>query len=212
MTSIRFKGCDLSRTSGLMRGTPSKVLKRATTIVNASSIAPCASLKVHGMTQGFMLHSIDSAGDPLLPALRELLLEYQRWLGIDLCFQDFDSEMAQLPGDYAPPDGRLYIALIAGEPAGCIALRRHDDAAQTNSGEMKRLYLRPAYQGQGLGKLMAQHIISDAKQIGYARLLLDTLPQMQAAQGMYEALGFKDTEAYVYNPVPGTRYMALTLS
>jgi putative acetyltransferase len=194
-----------------MRGTPSKLLQRAGTIVNGSSIANDRSRKVLSMTQGLMLHLIDSPRDTWLPALRELLLEYQRWLGIDLCFQDFEQEMAQLPGSYAPPNGRLYIALIAGQPVGCIALRRHDDAAQTNSAEMKRLYLRSAYQGQGLGKLMAQHIISDAKQIGYSRLLLDTLPQMQAAQGMYETLGFQDTKAYVYNPVPGTRYMALTL-
>jgi putative acetyltransferase len=163
------------------------------------------------MTQGFMLHSIDSCNDALLPALRELLLEYQRWLGIDLCFQNFDSEMAQLPGDYAPPDGRLYIALIAGEPAGCVALRPQDAASPARSGEIKRLYLRPAYQGLGLGKLMMQHIIGDARQIGYARLLLDTLPQMQAAQGLYDALGFQDTAPYVYNPIPGTRYLALQL-
>jgi GNAT superfamily N-acetyltransferase len=159
------------------------------------------------MTQGFSLELIGIPAHPQLPALRELLLEYQRWLGIDLCFQDFEREMAELPGAYAPSDGRLYLAWVGSELAGCIALRRHD----AQSGEMKRLYLRPAYQGRGLGKLLAQHIIADAKQIGYQRLLLDTLPIMQTAQAMYAKLGFQETQAYVYNPVEGVRYMALEL-
>ncbi len=159
------------------------------------------------MTQGFTLQLIDVPAHPQLPDLRELLLEYQRWLGIDLCFQDFEREMAELPGAYAPPDGRLYLAWMGSELAGCIALRRHDD----QSGEMKRLYLRSVYHGQGLGKLLAQHIIADAKQIGYQRVLLDTLPMMQAAQAIYAKLGFRETQAYVYNPVEGVKYMALAL-
>jgi putative acetyltransferase len=164
-------------------------------------------LKVMRMLPAFCLESITSADHPLLPALRELLLEYQRWLGIDLCFQDFEREMAQLPGDYAAPAGRLYVARVDSAVAGCVALRRHD----AHSGEMKRLYLRPAFQGQGLGRLMAQHIVADARQAGYERLLLDTLPMMHAAQGLYASLGFKDTAAYVHNPVEGVRYMALPL-
>lgn len=159
------------------------------------------------MTQGFSIQLIDAPNHPQLPALRELLLEYQRWTGVDLCFQDFEREMAELPGAYAPPDGRLYLAWVGRELAGCIALRRHD----AQSGEMKRLYLRPAFQGQGLGKLLAQHIIADAKQIGYQRILLDTLPIMQNAQAMYAKLGFKETQAYVFNPVEGVKYMALEL-
>ncbi len=159
------------------------------------------------MAQGFSLQLLDTTDHPQLPALRELLLEYQSWLGIDLCFQDFEREMAQLPGAYAPPDGRLYLAWAGAELAGCIALRRHDAQAA----EMKRLYLRPVFQGQGLGRLMAEHIIADARQIGYRRLLLDTLPIMQSAQALYVKLGFREAEAYVYNPVAGVKYMALTL-
>lgn len=162
---------------------------------------------MHSMTQGFSLQLIDAPAHPQLGALRELLLEYQRWLGIDLCFQDFEREMAELPGAYAPPDGRLYLAWVGSELAGSIALRRHD----VHCGEMKRLYLRPAYQGQGLGRRLAEHIIQDAKQIGYQRLLLDTLPMMQSAQAMYAKLGFQETQAYVFNPVDGVKYLALDL-
>jgi putative acetyltransferase len=157
--------------------------------------------------QGFSLQLIDAPSHPQLPALRDLMLEYQRWLGVDLCFQDFEREMAQLPGAYAPPCGRLYLAWVGSDLGGCVALRRHDAQAA----EMKRLYLRPAHQGQGLGRLLAEHIIADARQIGYQRLLLDTLPMMQAAQGLYEKLGFKETDAYVYNPVVGVRYLQLRL-
>ena len=157
--------------------------------------------------QGFTLQLIDESNHPQLPALRELLLEYQRWTGVDLCFQDFDREMQELPGAYAPPDGRLYLAWVGDELAGCIALRRHD----AQSGEMKRLYLRPAFQGQGFGRLLAEHIMLDARQIGYQRLLLDTLPIMQSAQAMYAKLGFQETSAYVHNPVEGVKYMQLPL-
>jgi GNAT superfamily N-acetyltransferase len=159
------------------------------------------------MSAGLTLQLIDEHTHPQLPALRELLLEYQRWTGVDLCFQDFEREMQELPGAYAPPDGRLYLAWVGSSLAGCIALRRHD----AQSAEMKRLYLRPAHHGQGLGKLMAEHIILDARHIGYQRILLDTLPIMQNAQAMYAKLGFKETQAYVYNPVEGVKYMALDL-
>jgi putative acetyltransferase len=155
----------------------------------------------------FSLELIESPIHPQLPATRELLREYQRSLGIDLCFQDFENELLELPGAYAPPDGRLYAALIGQQLAGSIALRRHD----AHSCEMKRLYLRPEFLRQGFGKLMAKHIIQDARQIGYERILLDTLPSMQAAQGIYEKLGFRETTAYVFNPVEGVRYMELPL-
>ncbi len=157
--------------------------------------------------QGFTLQLIDSPAHSQLPVLRELLLEYQRWTGVDLCFQDFEQEMQELPGAYAPPDGRLYLAWVGDELAGCIALRRHD----AQSGEMKRLYLRPAFQGRGLGRLLAEHIIADARQIGCQRILLDTLPIMQSAQALYAKLGFEMTMAYIHNPVAGVKYMALTL-
>jgi putative acetyltransferase len=159
------------------------------------------------MKQDFYLELIDSNQHARLPELRELLLEYQRFIGVDLCFQAFDAEMAALPGSYAPPDGRLYLAWQGDVLAGCVALRRHDGA----SAEMKRFFVRPAFQGQGLGRLMAERIVQEARQIGYARILLDTLPVMQKAQAMYAAMGFCETPAYIHNPVPGVRYMALAL-
>lgn len=159
------------------------------------------------MESAFRLELMDSATHPHLEATRELLREYQRSLGVDLCFQDFENELAQLPGKYLPPDGRLYAAFVGQRLAGSVALRRHD----ATSAEMKRLYLRPEFHGKGLGKLMAQHIIEDARHAGYTRILLDTLPSMKAAQGMYEKLGFVETEAYVFNPVVGVRYLAMQI-
>jgi putative acetyltransferase len=176
-------------------------------IVQVASIDLCNGCKVNRMKPALCLELIDSAQHAQLPALRELLLEYQRHIGVDLCFQSFEEEMEELPGSYAPPDGRLYVALMDGAVAGCIALRRHD----TQTAEMKRLFVRPVFHGQGLGKQLAEHIVQDARQIGYQRILLDTLPSMQAAQAMYERLGFADAPAYVYNPVAGVRYMQLAL-
>ncbi|NJS37089.1 MAG: GNAT family N-acetyltransferase [Brachymonas sp.] len=163
------------------------------------------------MTSAICLELIDSPEHPLLPQVRDLMRQYQSHIGVDLCFQSFEEELAQLPGSYAPPDGRLYAALIAvGSQqalAACVALRRHD----AHSAEMKRLFVRPEFHGTGLGRQLASHIVQDAQQLGYRRVLLDTLPTMQAAQKMYEAMGFTDTSAYVFNPVQGVRYMALEL-
>ena len=140
-------------------------------------------------------------------ACRELFAEYQRGLGVSLCFQGFEGELAGLPGDYAPPRGRLVLALVGGRPAGCAALRPlfHRVA------EMKRLYVRPVHRATGLGRQLALHIIGEARAIGYETLKLDTLPQMLAAQRMYEKLGFRDTAPYNDNPVNGVRFMALDL-
>jgi len=142
-----------------------------------------------------------------IAACRELFVEYQRALGVSLCFQGFDAELAALPGDYAPPRGRLYLALSRGRPAGCVALRPlfHRDA------EMKRLYVRSAHRGSGLGRMLAMRVIDDARELGYDLLKLDTLPTMKAAQRMYERLGFVDTAPYNDNPVGGVRFMALDL-
>ncbi|MFM7332336.1 MAG: GNAT family N-acetyltransferase [Brachymonas sp.] len=159
------------------------------------------------MSESHCLELIDTAQHPHLGVLRELLREYQRHIGVDLCFQSFEEELAQLPGSFAPPDGRVYLAWIGTTLAGCVALRRHDE----HSAEMKRLYVRPAFHGQGLGKQLAAHIIQDAQQLGYRRILLDTLPTMHAAQSMYEGMGFKDTGAYTHNPIEAVRYMALEL-
>jgi putative acetyltransferase len=124
-----------------------------------------------------------------------------------LCFQDFATELATLPGAYAPPRGRLLLARNGVEVIGCIALRPLND----EHCEMKRLYVRPQGRGTGLGRRLAETVIASAREIGYRRMYLDTLPSMREAQGLYEALGFRDVSAYRVNPIAGTRYLALEL-
>ena len=158
-------------------------------------------------TSGTRFTLVPALSQAELAACRDLMVEYQRGLGVSLCFQGFDRELASLPGDYAPPRGRLYLALAGGKPVGCAALRPlfHRDA------EMKRLYVRPAMRGSGLGRALALRIIEEARALGYEAVKLDTLPQMKAAQRLYEALGFRDTAPYNDNPVAGVRFMALGL-
>jgi GNAT superfamily N-acetyltransferase len=158
------------------------------------------------MTNDFELREAGSASD--VATCRELFVEYQQALGVSLCFQGFDAELAALPGDYAPPRGRLILALHRGAPAGCAALRPLSD----RDAEMKRLYVRSAHRGSGLGHVLAERIVAEARALGYAALKLDTLPQMQAAQRVYEKLGFRDTAPYNDNPIAGTRHMALDLA
>ena len=140
-------------------------------------------------------------------AARRLFVEYQESLGVDLCFQGFDHELAGLPGDYVPPHGRLLLARAGGEAVACVALRRLD--AETC--EMKRLYVRPSQRGLGLGRALAELLITEARRIGYERMRLDTLPSMTEAAALYERLGFRDIEPYYANPVPGARFLQLEL-
>jgi len=140
--------------------------------------------------------------------IRELFLEYAQSLGFSLCFQNFDQELASLPGDYAPPQGRLFLAQYEGQIAGCVALHKLD----ADVCEMKRLYLRPQFRGKGLGRTLADHIIAEARLIGYQRMRLDTVePVMQDAVAMYKKLGFKEIAPYCSNPIAGAMYMELDL-
>lgn len=142
-----------------------------------------------------------------LVAIRELFLEYQARLGVDLGFQSFEAEVRGLPGDYAPPTGRLLLARQGGRPVGCIALRGVGPAR----GEMKRLFVRPGARGLGLGRQLVARLIDEARSAGYAELVLDTLPGMAEAQGLYLASGFRDIPPYRPNPIPGARFLGLSL-
>ncbi|MGZ8844533.1 MAG: GNAT family N-acetyltransferase [Pyrinomonadaceae bacterium] len=139
---------------------------------------------------------------------RELFREYAAWLDVDLCFQSFEKELAELPGDYAEPNGRLFLLFDGTQLAGCVALRKIDDGIC----EMKRLFLRAGFRGKGLGRLLVDSVIQAARQIGYERMRLDTLPlQMSDAIGLYRSMGFKEIEPYYQNPVPGAKFMEIEL-
>jgi putative acetyltransferase len=147
----------------------------------------------------------------LLDAAREILREYAAGLGVDLCFQDFDAELAGLPGEFAPPDGALLLAFVDDQLAGCGATRSLADVDYSNACEMKRLYVRRAFRGFGLGRQIAQALIDRAVQSGYSNMLLDTLDDMESARGLYEALGFEEIPPYYFNPIPGAHYLRADL-
>jgi ribosomal protein S18 acetylase RimI-like enzyme len=138
---------------------------------------------------------------------RSLFREYADGLEVDLSFQNFDEELATLPGGYAPPEGHLLLAWDGAVAAGCVALRRFAEGV----GEMKRLYVRPAWRGTGLGRTLAEAVIAAARSAGYTTLRLDTLPTMTTAQRLYRALGFREIAAYRANPIHGSSYMELPL-
>jgi ribosomal protein S18 acetylase RimI-like enzyme len=146
-----------------------------------------------------------SPGD--LEVARTLFREYQQGLGIDLCFQDFEAELATLPGKYAPPQGRLLLAWDGDEAVGCVALRPVRDG----DCEMKRLYVRPAARGQQLGRRLAERICAEARDAGYRRICLDTLSSMSTAIGLYAALGFEPIAPYVFNPLDGAIFLGRAL-
>lgn len=152
------------------------------------------------------------ATDDELAITRQLFQEYGDSLGIDLQFQDFDEELAQLPGDYAAPRGRLLLAYVDGALAGCCALRPLDSADYPNAAEMKRLYVRKAFRGFGLGRHLAEAILDVARQGGYACVLLDTLSDMEAARALYTDLGFEDIPPYYHNPMLGAHYLKVDIA
>jgi GNAT superfamily N-acetyltransferase len=145
---------------------------------------------------------------PNLDEVRALFREYADGVGVDLSFQGFAEELAGLPGEYKAPAGALFLCRVDEQAAGCIGVRPW----QSQSCEVKRLYVRPAFQGRGLGLFLAKQAIEWARRAGYDLMLLDTLPAMATAQQLYERLGFRERAAYRFNPVPGTRYMELRLA
>ena len=139
---------------------------------------------------------------------RQLFLEYAAGIGISLCFQNFDDEVASLPGKYAPPDGRLLLAYLDDQVGGCIALRKLDD----KTCEMKRLFVRPGFRGLSLGRQLVNAIVSEARVIGYKTMRLDTMPgRMDTAIALYQHIGFKEIAPYYDSPVAGTKFMELVL-
>lgn len=144
-------------------------------------------------------------------ATRELFREYADALGVDLCFQNFEAELADLPGDYAAPGGALLLAWCDGALAGCVALRPLPEADEPNTCEMKRLYVRRAFRRFGLGRRLAEALIDHARAAGYSAMLLDTLDDMEAARELYASLGFEEVPPYYYNPIPGAHYLRVAL-
>jgi GNAT superfamily N-acetyltransferase len=146
------------------------------------------------------------SGEPV-ETVRTLFREYRESLGVDLCFQGFEVELAGLPGDYAPPTGRLFLALEEESPSGCVGIRKISD----ETCELKRLYVRPLYRGKGIGRQLVREAVKDARRIGYLRMRLDTLPTMKRAQQLYISMGFKPIPPYRDNPVPGADFLELEL-
>ena len=155
--------------------------------------------------EAFQIIEVKTKDD--LIEVKKLFEEYSSSLEISLDFQDFELELASLPGDYAPPEGCLLMAVWKGEVAGCVGLRKFSPPIC----EMKRLYARPRFRGLGIGRALCEAVIDQARKIGYQRMRLDTLPSMKTARGLYASFGFREIEPYRYNPVEGTSYMELLL-
>lgn len=155
-----------------------------------------------------MVNIIQAESEAEIETVRLLFREYESWLGMDLCFQNFEEELRTLPGKYARPGGRLFLALVDNKPAGCVAMRRLEEGIC----EMKRLYLRSEFRGQGLGRALIEKVICDAGEIGYSKLRLDTHPpKMGKAVSIYESHGFKPIPPYYDNPHNDVLFMELVL-
>ena len=159
------------------------------------------------MTQTEKLRLIDVAGAEELEQVRKLFVEYEQDLPFDLSFQDFARELEELPGRYARPTGCLLLAIWAQELAGCVALRQIGE----RTCEMKRLYVRPAFRGKGIGRSLAAAVIDEARKMGYLRMRLDTLASMTEANALYRSLGFQPISAYRHNPIPDALFLELEL-
>ena len=146
-----------------------------------------------------------------LQAVRTLFREYAAALNVDLCFQNFEEELEGLPGEYALPRGNLLLATVFGELAGCCAARPLDSVDYANACEMKRLYVRPAFRGLGLGRKLAEAVLDQARLAGFGCVLLDTLDDMEAARALYDELGFADIPPYYFNPIAGAHYLRVAL-
>ncbi len=146
-----------------------------------------------------------------LDLIRGIFREYAGTLNVDLAFQDFEAELGGLPGEYAEPRGALVLARVDGEVAGCCALRPADSADYPNAAEMKRLYVRKPFRGFGLGRLLTEHILDQARLAGYSTVLLDTLDDMEAARALYEDLGFTEIPPYYHNPYAGAHYLKVEI-
>jgi GNAT superfamily N-acetyltransferase len=147
----------------------------------------------------------------LLDDTREIFREYAGSIGVDLCFQGFEAELAALPGEYAAPNGRLLLGFVDGALAACGGFRPLADVDYPNACEMKRLFVRRAFRGFGIGRVLAQGLMDLAAQAGHSVMLLDTLDEMEAARGLYTSLGFGEIPPYYFNPIPGAHYLKANL-
>ena len=163
------------------------------------------------MDEGLSIELRLAEGEEQMADVRALMREYADTLKVNLCFQDFDAEVAGLPGDYQQPAGALLLALVDGAPAGCVAMRPLPESDHVNACEMKRLFVRPAFRHLGLGRQLAQQLVDLAVQAGHSCMLLDTLDEMEAARGLYVSLGFYEIPPYYFNPIAGAHYLKVDL-
>ena len=167
--------------------------------------------EVHKAPDVSEIRLVVAAGAELLDQTRAIFRDYAASLNIDLCFQNFDAELNELPGDYAAPGGHLLLAFVGNALAGCGAFRGIGDVDYANACEMKRLFVRSEFRSLGLGRLLAQTLFDEAKRSGYSAMLLDTLDDMESARSLYATLGFVEIPPYYFNPIAGAHYLKAEL-